>query len=166
MHRTAAMLVTLRPTYRIALACNRPTVRHDARTTVERVVTQARTQSTTICRHAIERVLRTRQGIVSLAPSPATQPLVRARRESAQRAAFPRVRSTTLRAHAPQPSASATPAATSVAGVHAERPRSLRVPPSTASPPLAPGELSRVTEHVIRQLDRRVLSYRERTGQV
>ena len=31
---------------------------------------------------------------------------------------------------------------------------------------LPPQELSRVTDHVIRQLDRRVLSYRERTGEL
>jgi hypothetical protein len=31
---------------------------------------------------------------------------------------------------------------------------------------LPPAELARVTDHVIRQLDQRVLSYRERTGQV
>jgi hypothetical protein len=31
---------------------------------------------------------------------------------------------------------------------------------------LAPPELSRVTEHVIRQLDRRIVSYQERTGQL
>ena len=32
--------------------------------------------------------------------------------------------------------------------------------------PLPPHELSRVTEHVLRTLDRRVLSYRERSGRI
>jgi hypothetical protein len=35
-----------------------------------------------------------------------------------------------------------------------------------AVPTLPLQELSRVTEHVIKQLDRRVLSYRERTGRI
>jgi hypothetical protein len=40
--------------------------------------------------------------------------------------------------------------------------------PARAAPEvsLPPQELSRVTEHVIRQLDRRVLSYQERTGRI
>lgn len=50
-------------------------------------------------------------------------------------------------------------------------PRSARASDGTrsavASPLVLPQpELARVTEHVIQQLDRRVLSYRERTGQV
>jgi hypothetical protein len=36
--------------------------------------------------------------------------------------------------------------------------------PSVQPVALAPQELSRVTDHVIQQLDRRLLSYRERTG--
>jgi hypothetical protein len=36
----------------------------------------------------------------------------------------------------------------------------------TASAALLPAELSRITDHVIRQLDRRVLSYRERMGRI
>ena len=53
----------------------------------------------------------------------------------------------------------------------AERPRA-PAPPSAASAAAADAfalpaqELSRVTEHVIRQLDQRVLSYRERTGRI
>jgi hypothetical protein len=35
-----------------------------------------------------------------------------------------------------------------------------------AAAPLGPVELGRVADHVIRELDRRVLSYRERTGQL
>jgi hypothetical protein len=67
---------------------------------------------------------------------------------------------------------------------NAVAPRSDRVDPSPQADPLvrrfdrdtsavrqdvqvlAPQELSRVTDYVIRQLDRRVLSYRERTGRV
>jgi hypothetical protein len=45
-----------------------------------------------------------------------------------------------------------------------------RISPSANAKPqaiaLPPQELSRVTEHVIRQLDQRVLSYRERTGRI
>jgi hypothetical protein len=55
----------------------------------------------------------------------------------------------------PPPQAAAEPAARAPA----------RRPPATAWV-LPAEELSRVTDHVLRTFDRRVLSYRERTGQV
>ena len=82
-----------------------------------------------------------------------------------RRAAFPRVHLTLVRtqpapvAPAMQPDPARLPSA----------PRGARAPGlarGAAFAPLPPDELSRVTEHVLRTLDRRVLSYRERTGQV
>lgn len=81
---------------------------------------------------------------------------------------FPRVTQIVARAHA-------APAARGNAALHAPpqvlEPRS--APRTSAAhtvaivaPALPPAELSRVTDHVIQQLDRRVLSYRERMGQV
>jgi hypothetical protein len=43
-------------------------------------------------------------------------------------------------------------------------PRAIQVQPEPLA--LPPNELTRVTEHVIGELDRRVLSYRERMGKI
>jgi hypothetical protein len=90
-----------------------------------------------------------------------------AKREAAI-AQFPRL--AMMLAHPSAPAPVGPAAATATAGVqdHAESittHASLRSPAITP-PALPPQELSRVTEHVLRTLDRRVLSYRERTGRI
>jgi len=83
-----------------------------------------------------------------------------------RQAHFPRVTQVVARA----PGAAAVRAEAAVLGASAIR--EAHAAPRAAAPfarpaaavPLAPAELSRVTDHVIQQLDRRVLSYRERMG--
>jgi hypothetical protein len=88
-----------------------------------------------------------------------------ARRDAAV-AHFPRLAMTLARPSATAP-VSPSPARP---GHHAQGERSgtyaARGSQAAALAPLPAKELSRVTEHVLRTLDRRVLSYRERTGQV
>jgi hypothetical protein len=87
-------------------------------------------------------------------------------RRAAAVAQFPRLAMTLARPSAPAP-VSSSPATPSH---HTQGERSgtyaARGSPAAALAPLPAEELSRVTEHVLRTLDRRVLSYRERTGQV
>lgn len=81
-------------------------------------------------------------------------------------AGLPRVAQVVVRA--------AGPAAARAEAARLDTPvlREVRTAPRAATPvvaptpalPLPPAELSRVTDHVIEQLDRRVLSYRERMG--
>ena len=85
-----------------------------------------------------------------------------------QRHVFPRVQLTLVRAQPAVPSAAGVapdPSAVPGSGLRAAvaQPRG-----TTPLPPLVlpPQELSRLTDHVIRQLDHRVLSYQERTGRV
>ena len=90
-------------------------------------------------------------------PAPAAPP-------ATQRPAYPRLALTLART----PSAPASVAARSDAASEPSA-RTARLQTNTVATqpvPLHPAELSRVTEHVLRTLDRRVLSYRERTGQV
>ena len=101
---------------------------------------------------------------VSAAPSPCVLMTQRIERQML----FPRVTQVVTRAHA-------APAARRNAALHAppqvlesrSAPRA-SAPHTVAivAPVLPPAELSRVTDHVIQQLDRRVLSYRERMGLV
>ena len=83
-----------------------------------------------------------------------------------QRSVYPRVPSMPMRApvapaaaRADSPAADTSPVAPRRSAL-AEATR----PASSAAPLLAAQELARVTDHVIRQLDKRVLSYMERTG--
>lgn len=161
------MLAMFRPTYRIAIACNVRMTRPDASTTVVRIETHARSHAITTSRHTVERLHRSAHGVERLVHALAAQTRIPARREDEERAAFPRVQSTMLRTRATQPPANAgAPDASAPRGNHADEPRALAIPRSSPPPPLPASELSRVTEHVLRQLDRRVLSYRERTGQI
>lgn len=101
--------------------------------------------------------------------APATTTQVSLVTQMAQRQAAPRLPMTMVRSQAaPAPAASAArseaeaPPATSRPG----RPSTPRAP-SPAAPLVLPAqELSRLTEHVIRQLDHRVLSWQERTGRI
>lgn len=85
-----------------------------------------------------------------------------------QRHAAPRIQLTMVKALAPAaPAASAAKAETVTApGNGRTDPSQRRV--AQAAPPLVlpPQELSRLTDHVIRQLDHRVLSWQERTGRI
>lgn len=82
------------------------------------------------------------------------------------RSVYPRVPSMPMRAAASTATARADASAVDAPpvppgrGATADAPR----PASSALPLLAAQELARVTDHVIRQLDKRVLSYMERTG--
>ncbi len=93
------------------------------------------------------------------------QAVVAIRRAEAS-ALFPRVAATLARTRAAQP----VPPQSAAAPASAPPSRALHAMHGFSTPqtlaPLPAAELSRVTEHVIRQLDKRVVSYRERTGQV
>lgn len=67
-----------------------------------------------------------------------------------------------------QPAPPASPGAMPPSSPAARAVRNLQHAPAAAlaPSPVPPNELSRITEHVLRTLDRRVLSYRERTGQI
>lgn len=116
-----------------------------------------------------QRVLHERL-VQRLAASPPQRALPRAAMVTRveQRHVFPRVQSTLVRAQPSVPPAARMPANPSA--VAALDLRSSSAPPrmrTIAAPlTLAPQELSRLTDHVIRQLDHRVLSYQERTGRV
>ena len=105
---------------------------------------------------------------ITVAASAAPLPRVLMTQRVERQTFFPRV--TQVVARAP-----AAPAVRGDAALHAPpqfvEPRSAprtSAPHTEAivAPALPPAELSRVTDHVIQQLDRRVLSYRERMGQV
>jgi hypothetical protein len=119
---------------------------------------------TRIQTHRVERTERTVfERPVSMALSRATIGPARSQRQEA-RAQFPRVPLTMSRAPSPAP---ASQPAAAIAQAHEAHcagttPREI----TAAARPLPAHELSRVTEHVLRTLDRRVLSYRERTGQI
>jgi hypothetical protein len=91
-----------------------------------------------------------------------------ARREGA--ATYPRVDFTMVRTPAAVAAAAvraaAGPAPITERTAAAGQPRREAVRQAFEPAGLPPQELSRVTDHVIRQLDRRVLSYRERTGRI
>jgi hypothetical protein len=61
-----------------------------------------------------------------------------------------------------EPEITPLPREKNASAARAETSRSSERLPTT----LAPAELSKLTEHVMQQLDRRVLSYRERTGRL
>jgi hypothetical protein len=105
---------------------------------------------------------------IAVAASTAPSPRVLMTQRIERQTLFPRV--TQVVARAP-----AAPVVRGEAAMHAPpqvvEPRSAprtSAPHTVAiiAPTLPPAELSRVTDHVIEQLDRRVLSYRERMGQV
>ena len=79
----------------------------------------------------------------------------------ARRPAFPRMPLTMVRTTPPPAADIAEARATNGDLARAKRPSTPQIATISALPPQ---ELSRVTEHVIRPLDRRVLSYRERPG--
>jgi hypothetical protein len=106
---------------------------------------------------------------LAVATASASAPAVRA-------ATVARIEHRTVYPRVPAMQIRAAVVATAAARIGAQVPEAPRVAPlpglSTdarravpdAAPVLAPQELSRVTDHVIHQLDRRVLSYLERTG--
>jgi hypothetical protein len=83
-----------------------------------------------------------------------------------QRQAAPRIETVMLRSQPPGAKASAAPAGDAHVTAASPRPGSMRAPPTQQPAPLVlpAQEMSRLTEHVIRQLDHRVLSWQERTG--
>lgn len=85
-----------------------------------------------------------------------------------QRSVYPRIERTVVQSTARAASATAAHAAVDMPlAIDPSRPRPLAtptVPPSELS--LPPRELSRVTDHVLQQLDQRVRSFRERQGLV
>jgi hypothetical protein len=103
--------------------------------------------------------------VAAIAASQAATMSAHPRREVAS-ARFSRLAMTLARPRAPAPAS--LPPAMAGAQTHADRTGTHAPPrsPSAALAPLPAHELSRVTEHVLRTLDRRVLSYRERTGQL
>jgi hypothetical protein len=115
----------------------------------ERVVVRTRVEPTPIARQAEVAM----QAVVVLAAHRGRAP-----------AALPRLELTTLRAQPAPPPRGGAPEGPG-------RPPPLPAQPSVRTPAAPPvvlpaDELSRVTEHVLRTLDRRVLSHRERTGQL
>jgi hypothetical protein len=100
----------------------------------------------------------------STAPSPRVLMTQRVERQTL----FPRVTQVVVRAPAAPPvrDDAALHAPPQVVEPHSAPRRSAPHTVAIVAPELPPAELSRVTDHVIQQLDRRVLSYRERMGQV
>jgi hypothetical protein len=84
-----------------------------------------------------------------------------------QRQVFPRVQLTLLRAGlAASPARMREPADTEPGMRAAARTQAPAVTRDPAPPALAPHELSRITDHVVHALDRRALSWRERSGRI
>jgi hypothetical protein len=82
-----------------------------------------------------------------------------------QHTAFPRLSLNLVRSAAAPPARAAAPAAAPTPRDTLRNPLAARAAQvQAAALTLPPQELSRVTDHVIRQLDRRVLSYQERHG--
>lgn len=102
---------------------------------------------------------------VAAAATPMPRPAVAMRVD--RRQAAPRIETVMLRSQPPGAKVAAAADAT-FARAPDQRPRA--APPSLAQPApplvLPVQEMSRLTEHVIRQLDHRVLSWQERTGRV
>ena len=136
---------------------------------VARTVVRAHQASSSIATHHRETLLL-RRAVARL--HTATRSVVRTERTLREVATPPpqRLPMTLARSPSPSPRADTAPPRRDV-----EPPTSGRTRPPTPSPAssavasafaLPAQELSRVTEHVIRQLDQRVLSYRERTGRI
>jgi hypothetical protein len=118
----------------------------------------------------LQRVLHQRllQRIIRPA-APATTPTPRAPvvTRAQQRSAWPRPQLTMVRTQPPlPPQAAFTEPASNIAAFRDPRraPAHPHAAAMTAPLVLPPQELSRLTDHVIRQLDHRVLSWQERTG--
>jgi hypothetical protein len=145
----------------------RETRHRETRSGFERIVEQ-RLQS----RERNEtRIVERRTGVVVRSAPPAFAIAARpafARVE--QRAAFPPLARTLVRASAAPPTTAVRSETAPPPFAHPDERRAVTRfggaigTPETVS--LPPAELARVTKHVIGELDRRVLSYRERTGQV
>lgn len=84
------------------------------------------------------------------------------------RHAAPRIQMTMVRTQAAAAQAASAASSDLVHGAARERPGAAppRIAQAAPAPALPPQELSRLTDHVIRQLDRRVLSWQERTGRI
>jgi hypothetical protein len=140
-----------RPASRPVLASRVPTQQTVLR---ERVVVMQRTLH--------ERLLERLEVVAASQPAGRAAMVVRVE----QRSVYPRVPSMPMRAAVAPAAARAevaaveTPPEATRRSAPADAPR----PASSAAPLLAAQELARVTDHVIRQLDKRVLSYMERTG--
>ncbi len=150
-YRHPNVLAAARPVMTRRLPTQLPVLR-------ERVVVLQRTLRERLVERLLERLE------VTPASLPASRTAVVVRVE--QRNVYPRVPSmpmrvaigpATLRADAP---AVETPLLAPRRSAPADPPR----PVSSAVPPLAAQEVARITDHVIHQLDKRVLSYMERTG--
>jgi hypothetical protein len=115
--------------------------------------------------HAVERAVTTVAHAERQQEATRATRAARAAAPAAHRPGYPRLSLTLARAAAAPASA---PAGIDAAADGARTARlQANTITATAQPvPLHPAELSRVTEHDLRTLDRRVLSYRERTGQV
>lgn len=85
-----------------------------------------------------------------------------------QRSALPRVQLTMVRGQPAMPPVARGPAESTVARATDARAVTVlpHATPAATALVLPPQELSRLTDHVIRQLDHRVLSWQERTGRV
>lgn len=161
-----ALYLTLRPQLHIdqrivsAAASPRPvhevSVRERLLHTRLRVATLVRERERMVVRHTAATL-----AVHMAPPQPAeARPAVRP-------SAYPRVAMTLTRTQSPA-------ATTAAASAESERERRTAVTAgftdrrgaSALSAALPAQELARVTEHVLRTLDRRVLSYRERTGQI
>ena len=131
----------------------------DARTSIvrDRLLQVLRANHT----RTVERVERQ-----SPAADPAGRPIVLARFE--RQTVFPRVAMTVVHSARPPAPDPDTPAAPTVVHTrvadHVQIDRASRAPSEAVTLPVQ--ELARVTDHVIQQLDRRVLSYRERMGRI
>jgi len=112
--------------------------------------------------HLSERLIERRTLLMPVSRAP--QPAVVTRIE--QRHAAPRIETIMLRSQ--PPGAKAAAAADARAAVASPRPGATQTPAAPQTQPLVlpAQEMSRLTEHVIRQLDHRVLSWQERTGRV
>lgn len=165
VERSAARGISVRVTTRTTPAAGRESVRLECRTLLERLV-ERRTHAVER-RHApvIERRIAAEAG--ATASAQAVERTAVARRLDV-RHVYPPVARTLARAGAAPKSAAErheTPP-TSIPGASPHRAvaRGGTAPVTPEAVTLPPNELSRVTEHVIAQLDRRVRSYRERMG--
>jgi len=118
---------------------------------------------------AVERVLQQRLlQRLTRTPAAAASPRLSFITRVESRHAAPRIQLTLVRTQ-PAVAQTASAARTEVATPSAQKhsgPAQLRSAPATPPLVLPPQELSRLTDHVIRQLDHRVLSWQERTGRV
>jgi hypothetical protein len=130
------------------------------RNTLQKTRTLARVQRERTFERMLTTAVRVSPAGVPRPAGGAVVPMRRARKDGAS----PRLPMAMVRVPAASPVRAEPPAATQVTAEALARAPAHR-PPATAWV-LPAEELSRVTDHVLRTFDRRVLSYRERTGQV